>query len=162
HPFSENRHARRVGRGPATRSTGYPRRWRRPWLVESLEDRRLLSTFTVNSLGDTGAGTGTSGDLRFCITQADATTGDNTLNFSVTGTITLNSALPHLSNTTGLTDIEGPGAANMTLARSSAAGTPQFRILTVDANAKVQLAGLTISGGLVSVRGGGIANAGML
>ena len=84
----------------------------------------LLSTFTVNSLGDTGAGTGLKGDLRYVITQADATTGDNTINFSVTGTITLNSALPDLSNTTGLTDIEGPGPASLIVARNSALGRP--------------------------------------
>ena len=81
--------------------------------LEPLEGRALLSltTSSVNSLGDSGTGTGTSGDLRYVITQADQTTGDNTINFSVTGTITLNSALPDLSNTTGVTDIEGPGAS---------------------------------------------------
>jgi hypothetical protein len=115
----------------------------------------------VNSLGDTGAGTGLTGDLRFCITQADATTGDNTINFSVTGTITLNSALPDLSNTTGLTDIEGPGAASLTVARSSGAGTPAFRIFTVDANVQAKIAGLTITGGL-ALNGGGIYNGGTL
>ena len=79
-------------------------------MLESLEERALLSTttWTVNSLGDTGSGSGTSGDLRYVITNADKTTGNNTIDFSVTGTITLNSTLPDLSNTTGLMDIEGP------------------------------------------------------
>ena len=89
---------------------------RRAWRVEALEDRMLLSTFTVNSLGDAGVGTGLSGDLRYAITQADKTAGDNTIDFAVTGTIVLNSALPDLSNTTGLTDIEGPGASSLTVA----------------------------------------------
>ncbi len=31
--------------------------------------------FIVNSLGDTGAGSGTTGDLRYCITQANAAGG---------------------------------------------------------------------------------------
>ena len=44
------------------------------------------------------------------------------INFSVTGTITLKSALPDLSDTTGLIDIEGPDAASLTVARSSSYG----------------------------------------
>ena len=122
--------------------------------LEPLEGRALLSltTWTVNSLGDTGTGSGTSGDLRYVITQADQTPGDNTINFAVTGTITLNSALPDLSNTTGVTDIEGPGASSLTVARSSASGTPDFSVFTVDANVKAKLAGLTITGGLFGER----------
>jgi len=132
--------------------------------LEPLEGRALLSltTWTVNSLGDTGTGSGTSGDLRYVITQADQTQGDNTINFAVTGTITLNSALPDLSNTSGLTDIEGPGATSLTVARSSAAGTPDFRIFTVDAGTQVSLFGLTITGGLANGSGGGIYNGGTL
>ncbi len=143
HPFSESAQSRRARFSPAIRSIRRGCRRRRSWTAELLEPRVLLSTFTVNSLGDTGAGTGTTGDLRYCITQADATTGDNTINFSVTGTITLNSALPDLSNTTGLTDIEGPGAASLTVAGQERG----FRIFTVDANANVKLVGLTITRG---------------
>ena len=116
--------ARRTGRGSAARPPH--RSHRRRLTLEPLEGRALLSltTWTVNSLGDTGTGSGTSGDLRYVITQADQTPGDNTINFAVTGTITLNSALPDLSNTTGLMDIEGPGASSLTVARSSARGRP--------------------------------------
>ena len=140
--------ARRTGRGSAARPPH--RSHRRRLTLEPLEGRALLSltTWTVNSLGDTGTGSGTSGDLRYVITQADQTQGDNTINFAVTGTITLNSALPDLSNTTGVMDIEGPGAASLTVARSSASGTPDFGVFTVDANVQAQLAGLTITGGL--------------
>src|SRR5262245_61157176 len=159
-PSSKDRYVCDMRRGPATRSSRRHRRWRRSWLVEPLEDRTLLSTFTVNSLGDTGAGAGTSGDLRFCITRANATTGDNTINFSVTGTITLNSALPNLSNTTGLTDIEGPGAANLTVARSSTEGTPDFSIFMIDPNRQVNVIGLTITGGSAFDTAGGIYNNG--
>jgi hypothetical protein len=42
--------------------------------LSRLEDRTLLSMFTVNSLGDTGTGSGTTGDLRYCITQANLDT----------------------------------------------------------------------------------------
>ncbi len=152
--------ARRTGRGSAARPPH--RSHRRRLTLEPLECRALLSltTWTVNSLGDTGAGTGTSGDLRYVITQADKTTGDNTINFSVTGTITLNSVLPDLSNTTGLMDIEGPGAASLTVARSSAA--PDFGDFTVDSGVTANLSGLTISGGVTASAGGGIDNAGSL
>jgi hypothetical protein len=133
---------------------------RRRLLVEPLEERALLSTWIVNSLGDSGTGSGSSGDLRYCLTQANQTTGDNTINFSVTGTITLDSALPSLNNATGLLDIEGPGAASLTVARNSAPGTPLFRIFSFYGNAKV--AGLTITGGLSSEDGGGIRSVGNL
>ncbi len=151
--------ARRTWRGSAARPSH--RSHRRRLTLEPLEGRALLSltTWTVNSLGDSGAGSGNSGDLRYVITQADQTTGDNTINFAVTGQITLNSALPDLSNTTGLMDIEGPGASSLTVARSSASGTPDFRIFNVDA--KAQLVGLTITGGLAE-DGGGIFNGGTL
>src|SRR5271157_4796114 len=139
--------ARRTERGSAARPLH--RSHRRRLTLEPLEDRALLSptTWTVNSLGDTGTGSATSGDLRYCITQADQTQGDNTIDFAVTGEIVLYSALPDLSNTTGVTDIEGPGASSLTVARSSASGTPDFGIFTVDANVQAQLAGLTITGG---------------
>jgi len=136
------------------------RRSRGRWMLEVLEDRTLLSLFTVNSLGDSGTGSGNSGDLRYVINQVDSTSGDNTINFSVTGTISLSSALPDLSNTTGLTDIEGPGAANLTVAGSFNELRP-FRIFTVDPNADANLVGLTITGGLAG-SGGGIYNAGTL
>jgi hypothetical protein len=44
-----------------------------------LEDRRLLSTYTVNSTGDTGTGIGLIGDLRYCITQANSAGGNETI-----------------------------------------------------------------------------------
>ncbi len=153
--------ARRTGLSSAARPPH--RSHRRRLTLEPLEGRALLSltTWTVNSLGDSGTGTGTSGDLRYVITQADQTQGDNAINFAVTGTITLNSALPDLSNTTGVTDIEGPGASSLTVARSSASGTPDFSVFTVDSSVTANLTGLTISGGL-SASGGGIYNEGTL
>src|SRR5262245_57131832 len=64
-----------------------PRAGHRVGGLECLEDRALLSAlYTVNSLGDTGAGSGPSGDLRYCITQADHNPG-STVRFGVTGTI---------------------------------------------------------------------------
>ena len=84
---SANLRARGAGRVLARRPNR--RRGRRLWTVEALEARALLSTFTVDSLGDAGAGTGLRGDLRYVITQVDRAGGDNTIDFAVTGKITL-------------------------------------------------------------------------
>ena len=149
-----------------TRKPSGQRRSRRQWAPEGLEDRVLLAAtiYTVNAITDTGAGSGTTGDLRYCINQANANPNKdgNLIQFAVTGTIALDSALPELSNTAGLIDIEGPGAANLTVARSTAKGTPAFRIFTIDAGVRATLDSLTITGGHVEVNGGGIYNQGDL
>ena len=127
--------------------------------LEPLEDRRLPSTmWTVDSLYDSGTGSGLRGDLRYVITQADQTPGDNTINFSVTGTITLNSALPDLNNTKGLIDIDGPGANNLTIS-----GNNGVRVFHIDSGVMAKLTGLMITGGLASDgNGGGVLNDGSL
>ena len=88
------------------------KRWRmRPSLMV-LEDRRLLSTFTVNSTGDTGSGSGLVGDLRYCVTQANLAGGDQMIvfnsSFNSPQTITLTQGPLELSNTTGTETITGP------------------------------------------------------
>src|SRR5580698_3103788 len=85
----------------------------RVWAPEGLEERVLLSglTYTVDQTTDTGAGSGTSGDLRYTITQANANPG-STIVFAVSGTIALGSELPDL---TANVTIEGPGASNLTV-----------------------------------------------
>jgi hypothetical protein len=111
----------------------------------------------VMSLADSGPGT-----LRAAITQSDQDTTPDTITFEpgVTGTIPLVSALPDLSHT--LT-IDGPGRSMLTVARSAAPGTPDFRIFTVPTGADVTISGLTVSGGSVfGGDGGGISNAGAL
>ncbi len=53
--------------------SGRGRRARRRWeRLEVLEDRRLPTTFIVNSLADNGVGSGNAGDLRYVIERADA------------------------------------------------------------------------------------------
>jgi parallel beta-helix repeat protein len=55
----------------------------------------LGATYTVNTNTDTGAGAGLTGDLRYCITQANAIPGPHTINFSTGATtITLTGTLP--------------------------------------------------------------------
>ena len=134
----------------------------RGWIIERLEGRTLLSTITVTNTNDAGRGT-----LRAAIAQADVDVTADTILFapSVTGTIALLSALPDLSANI---NIAGPGSSDLTVARSSAAGT-NFRIFNVPIGAVVSISGMTITGGLVSdpgsdgnASGGGIENSGTL
>ncbi|MFO0890597.1 MAG: dockerin type I repeat-containing protein [Isosphaeraceae bacterium] len=144
----------RPGRHPSagmhrpSRTRHRPRR--RPAL-EPLEGRALLSTWTVGSLDDSPA----DGTLRWAITRANQNPDADTIVFApgLAGTITLDSALPDLSDTIGRTDIIGPGAAILTVARRHPE-TPQFRIFTINADVRVYLIGLTLS------YGGGLFNAG--
>ena len=74
-----------------------------------------LSVFTVNRLGDAGVGSGGSGDLRYCINQANDENQANTIVFDPTvfstpQTITLSGSQLELSDTGGTQTITGPAA----------------------------------------------------
>jgi fibronectin-binding autotransporter adhesin len=126
--------------------------------VEALEDRCVPATVVVNTLADSGLGS-----LRAAITVANDEAlhpGADVITFAagVTGTIVLDSALPDLSTKI---DIQGPGASVLTVARSSAALTPDFRIFLVTST--VAISRLTLSNGNVAhSSGGGIRNEGTL
>jgi hypothetical protein len=151
-------------RGDADRQSEVSRRDRGPRRVrgglrglEHLEDRTLLSSlYTVNSLGDAGVGSGKSGDLRYCITQADKVPG-STIQFGVTGTISLHSSLPDVS---AKMNIVGPGAGKLTVQFNSSQMTPKG-ILTVDSGVSAKVSGVTLSGGDTNY-GGAINNFGTL
>jgi parallel beta-helix repeat protein len=84
-----------------------PKARRTPALaIESLEDRILLSAFTVANLNDHGAGS-----LRQAILNANLNPGADTINFSVAGTITLACALPAVSGTVNIDGTTAPGFA---------------------------------------------------
>jgi hypothetical protein len=145
------------------RRLGVHRRLVRPLAIERLELRSLLSTITVTNTDDTGPGT-----LRAAIEQADLDGSQDTIVFapSVNGTINLSSVLPDLS---GDISIDGPGSSDLTVARSSAPGTADFRVFNVPAGAVIAISGLTVAGGSVSATGGnleasggGIENSGTL
>jgi CSLREA domain-containing protein len=139
------------------------RRRYRPTL-EILEDRTLLSTYKVNALGDAGTGTGNSGDLRYCINQANSNSQANTIDFDSTvfaahQTITLGGTQLELSNTAGTQTITGP-AAGVTIDAAQ-----RSRVLLVDTNVTASLSGLTLSGGFlnqIGAAGGGISSDGNL
>jgi hypothetical protein len=140
-------------------SRGRSRRRRRlapPAILESLEDRTVLSSVTlhVTSLEDSGAGT-----LRDAIETANGDTSqDYTIDFSVTGTIDLETALPSLAGTIAL---NGPGAEALTVERDPSAGA-DFGIISVSPAAVVTLSSLTIANGSAATGGGGIDNGGTL
>jgi hypothetical protein len=119
-----------------------PTRPGRPRL-ECLEDRLVLSTFTVNSLLDANPPPGAM-TLRQAILAANADAGtDGTnpdvINFSVTGTIPLNSQLPALA---GNVMIGGPGASSLTVQGDHLSD----RILTLGSGSTLSLSGLTLDG----------------
>jgi trimeric autotransporter adhesin len=91
--------------------------------LERLEDRSVPATFVVNTTGDTGAGTGLTGDLRYCITQANATPGADTIAFAIPGsglqTITPQSVLPSITDAVTIDGYTQPGASANTLATGS-------------------------------------------
>ncbi len=144
----------RQGFEVATHAVHHHRRRRRP-VVEALEGRALLSTFTVNSVGDAGSGSGDAGDLRYCINQANADDQANTIVFDSTvfgtaQTITLSGGQLELEDTLGTQTITGP-AAGLTIS-----GGRGSRVFQVDSGVTASISGLTITGGW----GGGLANYG--
>jgi hypothetical protein len=100
------------------------------------------TAYTVTTLGDTGAGSGLSGDLRYVLTQVNAGAGGDTVHFAVTGTIALTRALPTIAKSVTL---EGPGADRLAIS-----GSQLTRVLAVGPNLAVAISGLTITGGRTS------------
>jgi hypothetical protein len=86
--------------------------------------------------------------------------GGSVINFTTGPTINLTSALPDITRSV---QILGPGANDLTVQRSTAAGTPDFSIFVVDPphndiqDVSVVISGLTIANGNSSY-GGGIEN----
>jgi CSLREA domain-containing protein len=133
--------------------------------------------FSVNSTGDgpdsnladgvCNDGTGAC-TLRAAIQEANTIAGDDTITFDISlngSIIILNSALP---NIVGNLNFSGNGSSLLTVQRSTAGGTPDFRIFTINSGTAVTITGLTISNGRVvgmtspANLGGGILNSGTL
>ena len=138
------------GRTSLRRSRSAPR-------FESLENRAMLTTFTVTSLDDAGAGT-----LRDAIESANMTPGADVIDFApgVKGTITLDSEL----SITDDVDINGPGRGKLTV--SGGGANRVFNISNTGGDvSEVAINHLTISDGFVTGvfnSGAGIRNGGEL
>src|SRR5579871_2080886 len=131
--------------------------------VSELEDRLTPNSYTVNATTDTGSGSGTTGDLRYCITQANANTSSaDTITFDPTvfataQTITLTSSLPALSTTGGDLTITGPGSGLLTVQRTSGS----FSLITSTSTAgNVNISGMKLTGGSTTGNGGAIDSTG--
>jgi hypothetical protein len=146
------------------RSLRRPARQRRraPLLLERLEDRTLPSAYTAGSVAD----------LIADINAANAAGGSNTIAL-VAGTSFVLSAVNNTTDgATGLpviaaNDNLGIAGNGDTIARSTATGTPAFRLLDVAGGAALALSNVTLEGGLafgsgVSAEGGAIYTQGTL
>ncbi len=144
---NEVRDHRKGGRGTVEARR---RRRMRPTLM-ALEDRRLLSTFTVTSTLDDGS----VGTLRWAVGQANSAGGAETVNFDkqvfkTPQTITLLGTQLELSDTTGTETITGP-KADVTVSGGGAS-----RVFQVDGGVTANFSGLTIMGGTTANAGGGL------
>ena len=130
----------------------------------------LVVTRTADDVNDPNCNTVANGGctLRQAVNLSNLTTGagTNTITFDATfgsaQTITLNPASGQLRLTRPVM-ITGPGAALLTVARSTANGTPTFRIFRVNGGVTATISGLTITGGDIGTGdGGGIVTQGNL
>jgi hypothetical protein len=111
--------------------------------------QNVLATYTVTNTSDSGPGS-----LRDAIAQANTAAGADTINFSVSGTITLGSQL-NLTDT-ALTTINGANTVTIS-------GNNAICVFQVNAGATAELNGLRITGGNATtgfIDGGGIFNQG--
>jgi hypothetical protein len=123
--------------------------------VEALE-QRCVPTFTVTNLLDDGS----LGSLRWAVGQANATGGEQSIDFDPTvfathQTITLSGTQLELTDTTGTETITGP-AVGVTVSGNNAS-----RVFQIDGGVSASISGLTITGGNGgSGNGGGLFNLG--
>ncbi len=127
--------------------------------VEELEGRLTPNAYTVNILGDTsgsasGSGSGTSGDLRYCLNQAIADQQTDTITFSP-GTFT-NAAQKIIALSSSL--VTKPSAFTNTYGQTSFIIGASDNI-TIDGSLGANTSGITLSGGnatrLFAIEGGG-------
>jgi hypothetical protein len=139
---------------PTGLGTARARHRRRYLVLEGLENRTLLSgsptIYTVDRTSDTGTGSDNKGDLRYCVTQANANPNiaGSEIEFDptvFTGTTQLSitlSATLDLLETAGPEVIDGPGASALKIT-----GNDTVEVFSVSSDTTATLSGLTIWGG---------------
>src|SRR5262249_32240759 len=141
---SSSKHTRR----PTTRQG----RFGRKLFLEVLEDRTALSPLllTVNSLGDTGTGTGTTGDLRYCINLANQNFNPGTTPDQITFASGLRGTIHLRQGELDIIDpnlvISGPGSSTIAVS-----GDNHSRVFSIFVGTNVTISGLTITQGLSTV-----------
>lgn len=117
-------------------------------------------SYIVTTTADiTGACPGVSCSLRAAIAAANVDAAGSSITFNVSGTITLASRLPVVTDSNFLL-ISGP-AARITIDANGLAGS-HFQALSVQAGASVTLRNLTLTHARATSDGGAILNAGTL
>jgi len=124
----------------------------------NLEDRITPATFIVTNNNDLGIGS-----LRQAIIDANAASSADDIIFTgVTGTITLNSALPTILtiSTAGTLTITGPGSSNLKISGDNGNGGRDFNIFNINSGGNLSISGVTVSGAKTSGSGGAFNNRG--
>jgi hypothetical protein len=119
--------------------------------LEALEERMLLSaqTYVVDLAGDAGNGSGLSGDIRYCVNQANQP--DNTGSSIIFDTMTSGTTITLTNGQLTIFDqmtITGPGASSLTLS-----GNNSSRLFGVASGGLLALQDVTLSDGLATGTG---------
>jgi hypothetical protein len=125
--------------------------------MERLENRRLLTAFTAGSVAEL------IGDIN----AANAAGGANSITLAPGVTFNLSGVDNTAHTATGLPVVAGGNDLTLfgngnTIQRSTARGTPEFRLFDVAAGASLSLNNLTLSGGVATFYGGAVLNLGTL
>jgi CSLREA domain-containing protein len=142
-----------------------------------LEERITPSNSPIIVSSNLDSGTGS---LRAAIDLANATAGDDIINFSITGTITLDSqnntvpaSLPTILNanatasggggTVGTLTINGPGSSSLIISGLDGGNNNRnFNIFNIASGGNLTISGVTVSGAKTTGFGGAFKNSGIL
>jgi predicted outer membrane repeat protein/parallel beta-helix repeat protein len=114
-------------------------------VIEALESRILLSTYSVSNLHDVASSNSDyTGSLRWAINQVNSAGGNNTIDFAsgLSGSIDLTQGTLSINDPSGTVTINGPGAGELTINAEGHSGA-----FTIGQYATAVISGLTITGG---------------